>query len=182
MFRGFKWKGKDWGFDCSTLDVYQLSFQHQPKSVTYLREIVSTMPCILMVYLYFWMIELNWSISNMLHRLKMLESSSLPAWPWPFIHFVLDKVISSAANTTFLFDKVVSATDCRSTGHFVLPKRKVEVSPLKYYIIYYLKWLYVYFWRYLCCMIDKLITVVIKLRIRNIFPHFPSPGASGWHL
>lgn len=28
---------------------------------------------------------------------------------------------------TYLFDKVASATDCRSTGHFVLPKRKVEV-------------------------------------------------------
>uniref|UniRef100_A0A7I4AC31 CW-type domain-containing protein n=2 Tax=Physcomitrium patens TaxID=3218 RepID=A0A7I4AC31_PHYPA len=27
---------------------------------------------------------------------------------------------------TFLFDKVASITDCRSTGHFVLPKRKVE--------------------------------------------------------
>ncbi|XP_073389703.1 B3 domain-containing protein Os07g0679700 isoform X2 [Physcomitrium patens] len=27
---------------------------------------------------------------------------------------------------TFLFDKVASVTDCRSTGHFVLPKRKVE--------------------------------------------------------
>lgn len=26
-----------------------------------------------------------------------------------------------------LFDKVASVTDCRSTGHFVLPKRKVEV-------------------------------------------------------
>jgi hypothetical protein len=28
---------------------------------------------------------------------------------------------------THLFDKVASVTDCRSTGHFVLPKRKVEV-------------------------------------------------------
>jgi len=28
---------------------------------------------------------------------------------------------------TYLFDKVASVTDCRSTGHFVLPKRKVEV-------------------------------------------------------
>lgn len=32
----------------------------------------------------------------------------------------------SGMNITLLFDKVVSATDCRSTGHFVLPKRKVE--------------------------------------------------------
>lgn len=30
------------------------------------------------------------------------------------------------ANMTYLFDKVASVTDCRSTGHFVLPKRKVE--------------------------------------------------------
>ncbi|KAG0620032.1 hypothetical protein M758_4G183600 [Ceratodon purpureus] len=32
----------------------------------------------------------------------------------------------SGMNITHLFDKVVSATDCRSSGHFVLPKRKVE--------------------------------------------------------
>lgn len=30
------------------------------------------------------------------------------------------------ASMTYLFDKVASVTDCRSTGHFVLPKRKVE--------------------------------------------------------
>lgn len=138
--------------------------------------------CILMVYLYFWMIELNWSIFNMLYWLKMLELFFLFVWLWFFIYFVFDKVISFVVNIIFLFDKVVSVIDCRSIGYFVFLKWKVEVSFLKYYIIYYLKWLYVYFWRYLCCMIDKFIIVVIKFCIRNIFFYFLSLGVFGWYL
>ncbi|CAM6045556.1 unnamed protein product [Sphagnum compactum] len=37
-----------------------------------------------------------------------------------------EPVTSPLSTMTLLFEKVASITDCRSTGHFVLPKRKVE--------------------------------------------------------
>ncbi len=43
---------------------------------------------------------------------------------------VLDDSGSSGSTTIYLFEKVASVTDCRRTGHFVLPKRKVEVNVL----------------------------------------------------
>ncbi len=43
---------------------------------------------------------------------------------------VLDNSGSSGSTMIYLFEKVASVTDCRRTGHFVLPKRKVEVNVL----------------------------------------------------
>jgi hypothetical protein len=45
--------------------------------------------------------------------------------------------MSSRSTMTLLFEKVASITDCRSTGHFVLPKRKVEVYPSFVLILFY---------------------------------------------
>lgn len=85
---------------------------------------------------------------------------------------------------THLFDKVASVTDCRSTGHFVLPKRKVEVYLLVWIddilrVRVYLSaslcrlvaWISVY-----VCELDMKYKWACRVLLQEHFPPLSKPG------
>jgi len=80
--------------------------------------------------LYYLQMDVLSNFSNVLHAVLLFPFPLNPLSVTTLVPAVLDNSCSSGSTMIYLFEKVASITDCRRTGHFVLPKRKVEVNVL----------------------------------------------------